>query len=71
MINIKAKIVGYDDDSQFVKIMKYKTKNTNTAEHLCVINTLVTAILDNQPDMTMTELVKLIKQNYKKSMEDK
>ena len=69
MITLKTKIVGRDDESQFVEIKSYKTKHTTTAEHICAINTLITAILDNDKNMTINKLTTLIKDNYKKSME--
>lgn len=65
MIKLKTKIVGKNEDSQFVKIEQYKTKNTNTIEHICVIDTLVYAIMDNDENMTIDKLCKLIKSNYK------
>ena len=71
MIRLKTRIVGHDDKSQFIQVIKYKTKHTTTAEHICAINTLITAILDNDKNMTINKLTTLIKDNYKKSMEDK
>ena len=64
MINIKTKIVGYDDDNQYVQIKKYKIKHTTTAEHLCLIDMLVGSIIDNDEDMNINKLCKLIKENY-------
>ena len=69
MIKLKTKIVGYDDENQYVKIKKYKAKHTTTAEHLCVIDFLIHKIMENQKDMTITKLIKLINENYKVSKE--
>jgi uncharacterized membrane protein YjjP (DUF1212 family) len=65
MINLKTKIVKTTDEGQCVKVTKYKVKHTSTLEHICAINLLVRAIMDNEDDMSITELCKLIKENYK------
>lgn len=65
MIKIKVDTVGYNEDSQFVEIKKYKIKHTTTLEHICVIGVLTKAIMDNDEDMTIDKLCKLIKSNYK------
>lgn len=70
MIKLKTKIVGKDEDNQYVKCTQYKTKHTNSLEHIVAIGILVEAIMDNQEDMTITELCKIIKNNYKFCKED-
>lgn len=64
MISIKTKIVGEDGNYQYIKLKKYKTKHTNTMEHLCLIDVLVKSILDNEEKMSINKLCKLIKENY-------
>ena len=74
MINIKTKIVDTDEEYQYIEIKKYKVKNTTTAEHLCLINTLVDSIIENDEDMSINKICKLIKENYnnfKKDEEEK
>lgn len=70
MIKIVTQIVGENEDSQFVEIKKYKVKHTNTLEHICAIDTLVCAIMDNEENMTIDKLCKLIKSNYKTHLEE-
>lgn len=65
MISIKTKIEGTDEQYQYVSIKKYKCKNSTTAEHLCLVNALVDAILDNNDDMSINDVCKMIKENYK------
>lgn len=69
MINIKTKIVSTDEECQYIEVKKYKTKHTTTAEHLCIINTLISAIIDNDKDMSINKVCKLIKENYNKFIE--
>lgn len=63
MIKIKAK---FDIDNQKLN-WKYKTKNTNTIEHLTVIWNLIDIILEEQEQITEKELLDMIK-NRKKFM---
>ena len=70
MINIKTKIINADEEYQYVAIKKYKTKHTTTAEHICLIDTLVKAIIDNDEDMNINKVCKLIKENYNKVDEE-
>lgn len=70
MINLKTKIIETTDKGQCVKVTKYKTKHTSSLEHICAINVLVRAVMDNEDDMSITELCKLIKENYKISIEE-
>ena len=65
MIKLKSKIIKTDDKNQYVRIKTYKAKNTSTAEHICVINTLITSILDNDDSISLNELCKIIKENQK------
>lgn len=69
MIKLKVDTVGYTDDSQFVEIKKYKVKHTTTLEHICAIDILIKAIMNNDESMTIDKLCKLIKSNYKTSLE--
>ena len=71
MIKLKTKIVGKDEESMFIQCQKYRTKNTNTLEHVCAIDILVCAIMDNDEDMTITKLCKLIKENYNEHVLEK
>lgn len=64
MINLKTKIVGKDEESTFIQCKKYKAKHTNTLEHICAIDVLVRAIMENDKDMSISKLCKLIKDNY-------
>ena len=65
MIKLKVDTVGYAEDSQFVEVKKYKVKHTTTLEHICAIGVLTEAIMDNDENMTIDKLCKLIKSNYK------
>ena len=69
MIKLKVDTVGYTDDSQFVEVKQYKAKHTTTLEHICAIGILTEAIMDNDETMTIDKLCKLIKSNYKASLE--
>ena len=69
MIKLKVDTVGYTDDSQFLEVKQYKVKNTTTLEHICAIGVLIEAIMDNDENMTIEKLCKLIKSNYKASLE--
>ena len=69
MIKLKVDTVGYTNDSQFVEVKQYKTKHTTTLEHICAIGILTEAIIDNDKNMTIEKLCKLIKTNYKASLE--
>ena len=69
MIKLKVDTVGYTNDSQFVEVKQYKTKHTTTLEHICAIGILTEAIIDNDKNMTIEKLCKLIKSNYKASLE--
>lgn len=69
MIKLKVDTVGYTDDSQFVKVKQYKAKHTTTLEHICAIGVLTEAIMDNDKNMTIEKLCKLIKSNYETSLE--
>lgn len=70
MIKLKVDTVGYNEDSQFIEIKQYKVKHTSTLEHICIIDTLVSAILDNEDSMSIDKLCKLIKLNYKKHLRE-
>ena len=70
MIKIKTKITGTDEQYQYVNVVKYKTKNTTAAEHLCLINVLIDSILDNDEDLNINDVCKLIKNNYKTLKEE-
>lgn len=67
MIKLKVKTIYHDEEGSIVEIKKYKTKKTNTLEHLVAINVMVEAILDNDENMNINELCKLIKENFKES----
>lgn len=69
MIKLKVDTVGYTNDSQFVEVKQYKVKHTTTLEHICAIGILTEAIMDNDENMTIEKLCKLIKSNYKASLE--
>lgn len=69
MIKLKVDTVGCTDDSQFIKVKKYKVKHTTTLEHICAIGILTKAIMNNDESMTIDKLCKLIKSNYKTSLE--
>lgn len=64
MIKLKTKIVGMDEENSYVQCQKYIAKHTNTLEHICAIDILVCSIMDNDEDMTINKLCKLIKENY-------
>ena len=68
MLKLKVKTIGYDEDSQFVEVKNYKVKNTNTLEHICAIGVLVNAIMNNDEDITISELCKIIRENYKQHL---
>ena len=68
MIKIETRIVGKDEENQYVEIKKYRVKHTTTAEHLCCIDVLVRAILDKDENMNINELFKLIKANVKETI---
>lgn len=71
MLKLKVKNVGMTEDSQFIKIQQYKTKHTNTGEHICAIGVLVNAIMENDEDMSISKLCNLIKDNYKQSLKER
>jgi len=71
MIKLKTKEIGYTDDSVFIEVKEYKTKNTSTLEHICAIGVLVSAIMDNDDDLTIDKLCKLIKSNYIKKLKER
>ena len=69
MIKLKTKIIENNEDGQLIELKTYKCKHTTTAEHIMVISVLVNAIMENDDDMSITKLCKLIKSNYEKENE--
>lgn len=67
MIKLKVKTIGYDEEGAYVEVRDYKAKKTNTLEHLVAINVMVETILDNDENMNINKLCKLIKENFKES----
>jgi len=70
MIAIKTKS-GIVNNNAFVEVVKWEEKNTNTYEHLCIIQELIIEILDNDKTMNEKELFDLIKNNVNKSLKDR
>ena len=64
MIKLHTKIIKNLDDNQLVELKKYKHKHTTTAEHILAIGVLVNGIMENDKNMSITKLCKLIKGNY-------
>lgn len=56
MIKIKANL---DVDSSRMK-WKYKSKKTNSLEHLCIIWNLFDTILEKTPQITEKDLIEMI-----------
>ena len=65
MIKIKA---SFDFKTKKFE-WNYKTRKTNTLEHLCAVWNLCDEILDNTPDITEKELLDMIK-NRRKYLEE-
>lgn len=57
MIKIKAK---YDEENNIFSV-KYNDKNTFTLENIALIEFLCETILENDEDMTLEEIFKLVK----------
>lgn len=70
MIEIKTK-TNFDKDFAFIKILKWKVEDTNTIEHLAIIQALIIEILENDKNISKEELFKLIKQNVNKDLKEK
>lgn len=57
MIKVKAK---FNEENNIFSV-KYDTKHTFTLENIALIEYLCEAILENDEDMTMEEIFKLVK----------
>ena len=64
MIKIKAK---YDEENNIFSV-KYNDKNTFTLENIALIEFLCETILENDEDMTIKEIFKLV-ENIRKNKE--
>lgn len=71
MLKLKTKITECDDGYQYIEVKDYKAKHTNTLEHICAIECLIQKIIENDEDMTITKVCKLIKDTYKAMTEAK
>lgn len=64
MIVLKTKIVETVKENQVVEISKYKHKHSTTAEHIVAIGYLIDMIMKHDKNMSITRLMKLVKENY-------
>lgn len=66
MINIKTKIYGENENNCFIEIEKHIEKNTNTIEHIAIIDIMAKEILENDKSITKKDLLNIISKNMNK-----
>lgn len=50
--------------------IKFHTKKSNIVENIVAINTLIDSIMENENDMSIDELLELVKKQYLTSLKE-